>query len=278
MDRIRKTKFHSGYYLLKDRKLHHVFHRRPDKDPYWNIDKIMQLEIEYGIKSTFFFLNEQDLLRDRPTRSLLNPMEWILYYSSYKLTEPAVKDIIRQLDRQSWEIALHGSYMSYNDKDLLRQEKEALESVLGKNIIGVRQHYLRLKIPATWLYQRDVGFKYDSSFGAHGLVEASEKWIRPFHPFDRGFLVIPVTIMDGYLLRQHRSMASAWEMCRMLLQWAKKNHGLVTLLWHSQYFNEKEFLGWARIYDRIIREAREMNAWMGTAKEVYEIQSTLTTK
>jgi peptidoglycan/xylan/chitin deacetylase (PgdA/CDA1 family) len=273
VDRITKTRFHSAYYFLKDRKLSHIHHSHWDKDPYWNIDTIMQLEAEHGIRSTFFFLNEQDLFKDRPARSLFKPMEWKLYYSSYRLTDPMVKDTIRQLDKQSWEIALHGSYMSCDHKDLLCKEKEILESVLGKRIIGVRQHYLRLEVPTTWLYQRELGFKYDSSFGAPGLVEAHENWIRPFRPIGEDFLVIPVTIMDGYLFRECRSMALAWQKCLMLLEWARKNHGLVTLVWHSQYFNKQEFPGWSRIYDRLIQEAQKMNAWMGTAKEVYEIYS-----
>lgn len=272
VDRVRKTKFHSVYYLIKEPRLRHISSILNEQAAYWNFDKIIAVEEKYDVRSTFFFLNEQDLFRDRPARSLLNPREWVMYYSSYRVDDPPVKNLIGDLSRESWEIGLHGSYQSCERGDLLLKEKQTLETVLGQRVIGVRQHYLRLKIPDTWKLQREVGFEYDSSYGAQQCVEVQEKWMRPFYPFGEGFLEIPVTIMDGYLFRTCGSnMNLAWKRCLSALEFAKKNHGVVTIIWHSQQFNEDEFHGWPKIYEKILVTGKKMKAWMATAGQVYEV-------
>jgi peptidoglycan/xylan/chitin deacetylase (PgdA/CDA1 family) len=270
VDRVRKTRFHSLYYLVEQHRWHHFTTLLKDGNTYWNFDKIMTVEKKHGVRSTFFFLHEQRLFRDRPLRSMLHPREWVLYYSSCHLGDPGVIDIVRDLDKEGWEIGLHGSYESYASKDLLQKEKHTLESVIGKSLTGIRQHYLRLNIPTTWQFQREIGLRYDSSYGVRGLIEARDELIHPFHPFDVPFLVIPVTVMDRYLFNTCSSIGDAWERCRELLKWAKRNSGVVTVIWHSQQFNEDEFPGWSTVYERIIIEGKKMNAWIGPAKGVYE--------
>ena len=271
VDRVRKTKYHSLYYLLKQRRLHHVNTLLNEKGAYWNFEKIMAIESEHEVRSTFFFLNEQSLFTDRPLRSLLNPHEWVRYYASYRVTDPNILDIMKRLDRGSWEIALHGSFESYERKDMLSEEKRVLEKALGKPVVGVRQHYLNLEIPSTWGFQREAGFAYDSSYGAHRIVEASDEWMCPFHPFETDFLVMPVTIMDRYLFRMFLSSDLAWKKCQEVLRLARKNHGVVTVVWHSWQFNEKEFPGWTKIYEKLILEGKRMNAWLGPCRRVYEV-------
>jgi peptidoglycan/xylan/chitin deacetylase (PgdA/CDA1 family) len=266
-------KYHSLYYLLKQRRLHHINTLLKERGAYWNFEKIMAIESQYDVRSTFFFLNEQDLFTDRPLRSLLDPHEWVRYYSSYRVSDPIVVDIMKQLDKQSWEIALHGSFESYERKDMLLKEKRILEGALGKPVVGVRQHYLNLQIPSTWELQRDTGFAYDSSYGACRLVEAREEWMRPFHPFETDFLIMPVTIMDRYLFRMCPSFDLAWEKCQDILRVARKNHGVVTVVWHSWQFNEQEFPGWTKIYEKLILEGKRMNAWIGPCRQVYEVLS-----
>jgi len=270
VDRVRKTKYHSLYYLLKERRLHHVNTLLNEKGAYANFEKIMAMESQHEVRSTFFFLNEQRLFTDRPMRSVLNPDEWVRYYSSYRVTDPNIADVMKQLDRGSWEIALHGSFESYQSKDMLSKEKRVLEDALGKPVVGVRQHYLNLQIPTTWGFQQEAGFAYDSSYGPHRTVEASDEWTRPFHPFETDFLVMPVTIMDRYLFRIFLSHDLAWKECQRVLRLARKNRGVVTVVWHSWQFNEKEFPDWTKIYEKLILEGKGMNAWLGPCRRVHE--------
>jgi peptidoglycan/xylan/chitin deacetylase (PgdA/CDA1 family) len=271
VDRVRKTRFHSVYYLLKERRRHHIFTLLKERGTYWNFDKVMEMESKYGVRSTIFFLNEQDLFRDRPLLSLMKPQEWVLYYSSYRVSDPATRNVIMQLDGDRWEIGLHASYESSENKSLLGKEKRELERTLGKRIVGVRQHYLRLRGPETWEMHKELGFQYDSSYGHRGPVHVVDRWIRPFYPIDARFLVIPITIMDTYLFRRCPSLDFAWEKCRGLLRLAQKNHGVVTVIWHIERFNECEFPGYSKVYEKILLEGKRMGAWMGPARDVYEL-------
>jgi hypothetical protein len=103
--------------------------------------------------------------------------------------------MVQYLNNNGWEVGLHGSYRSYKDADLLKKEKTLLQEIIGHPLSGVRQHYLNLN-EKTWFLQREVGFKYDSSWGYTRAIGFKENRINPFHPFNDNFTVFPLAIMD----------------------------------------------------------------------------------
>lgn len=48
---------------------------------------------------------------------------------------------------------------------ILKKKKRRLEEVLGKKVVGYRNHYLRFRVPDTWELLSKAGFKYDTTFG-----------------------------------------------------------------------------------------------------------------
>lgn len=264
VDRVKKAWWHSAYRFLKTRKFYHLRTLfNPSINPYWNFEKIMQLEEKYGVRSTFFFLNETKKLNP------LNPSSYPLGLGKYKFEDPKIASIIKELDKGGWEIGLHGSYDSYLNKVLLRWEKEKLEKVLGKNILGCRQHYLNLKVPETWEIQREVGLKYDATFGYRRSVGWRENKIKPFKPFD-DFLVIPLTIMDCALFGMSKNIGEIWRIVLNLIKIAERKNAVLTVLWHQRVFDENEFLGWSEIYEKIIKEGISRGAKITTCKGIWE--------
>jgi len=263
VDRVRKTyqyitHFKKGIYL----QIRQLF---KFKNPYWCFPTIMRIEDKFEVRSTFFFMQESKKI------NLLRPKKWALSAGKYKFSDKKVSEIIRLLDKNGWEIGLHGSYESCNNEDLLRDEKNELEHVLGDQVIGVRQHYLNLEIPETWKIQRKVGFKYDASFGFRDRVGFRDERYLPFHPFDDSFLEIPLTIMDGALFSSFDSEDVVWKQCLSLIETVEKQKGLLTVLWHQRVFNEMEFPGWSRIYEKIIKECKRRNAYFGTCKDIFNL-------
>lgn len=253
VDRVKKSYQYISHDLIKLNisNMKSIFIK---ENPYWCFDKIMKIEDKYNVRSTFFFLQESLPFR------FYSPKNWEISLGKYKFSYPNVSNIIKSLDYNGWEIELHGSYNSYIDFELLSREKEILEMVLAKPIIGIRQHYLNLDIPYTWKLQKEAGFLYDSSFGLKNNVGFPKGKYFPFVDDESGMFIIPLTLMDGYLFQISDSIEDAWKICLKIIDEAEKNNAVLTVLWHQRVFNEKEFPGYMYIYEKILQECKTRGA------------------
>ena len=226
-------------------------------DPYWNFERIIKLESDLGVRSTFFFLNEQG------RASLFNPRSMVLFWGRYNPNEERIRQVIRKLDAGGWEVGLHGSFHSYRDEALLRGEKAKLEAILKKPVRGIRQHYLNLDIPHTWKIQARVGLIYDSRLRHSDQVGFGNTSL-PFFPRDPSsgleipILQIPLTIMDGPLMR----MEEPWAEALPLINLVEQEKGVLTINWHQRVFNPWEFQAYQDMYIRIVRECQRRGAWI----------------
>ena len=263
VDRVRKTYQFFTHFLI-EKRAYHLFSLFEKSNPYWCFEKIMDIEKKYDIRSTFFFLKETKKL------NIFHPSRYGLSLGHYDFNEPAIREIIKKLDEGGWEIGLHGSFNTYNNKDLMLKEKKELEKVLRKSVIGIRQHFLNLEIPKTWEMQKSIGFCYDSTFGYEDKIGFRDERYMPFRPFDDHFLIIPLIIMDGSLFSYYKNDRSRWDAVSGAIEFAEKKRGVISFLWHQRVFNEKEFPGWSKFYEKIINECKGKNAWFATGKEVYD--------
>ena len=258
---LKSGEFGRAWYHLKSFFTDKFFGR----NPYWTFDDIMRIENELKVRSTFFFLKETAKV------NIFKPATWSHYARRYDFQKPKIREFIRELSLNGWEVGLHGSYESYMDKDKLREEKEYLEKTLGNKVYGIRQHHLNLKIPETWKYQEEIELKYDTSLGFKGWEDTGFRWgtCFPFYPSDNGkamsILEIPLIIMDISLINSNKNI---WEDCMNIVNEVEKYGGVLTLLWHHTVFNNEEYPGWAEIYEKIIRLCKEKNAWITSAGEI----------
>jgi peptidoglycan/xylan/chitin deacetylase (PgdA/CDA1 family) len=235
-------------------------------DPYWNFERIMPLEEDVGVRSTFFFLSE------REKASVLKPRSMMLFRGRYDIDGARIKQTIRDLHAGGWEIGVHGSYKSYQNEELLRSEKEQLESIVGKPIRGVRQHYLNLEVPETWHHQAQAGFSYDSSLGYSDRIGFRWGAVHPFYPKDPlthikiPVLQIPLAIMDAPLMH----MPDPWQAALSLIDRVEKEHGVLTINWHQRVFNPWEYREWQDMYVRIVKECQRRGAWVAPLGDIAE--------
>lgn len=275
VDRVFKT-FQAPYYALSEGRPYHLRDLISSESPYWQFEEIMALESLHEVRSTFFFLDEKHLIRDKPPRSWLSPHAWSRYLGHYDLDHPAIVRSIRELDEGGWEVGLHGSYDSYRDRDRLAREKHTLESVLGHPITGCRQHYLNLSIPETWRYHRSIGLRYDASlgvaddFGFDASIDGDHRvgtGVR--RPFGDGFLVFPLTVMETALVENTVGLDAAWVALESLLAEARQRNAIVTVLWHPRLFHTRDFPGYRQLYDRLITRAKALGGWVGPLEDAY---------
>ena len=92
-----------------------------------------------------------------------------------------LKILFYGLDKNGWEVGLHGSYNSFNNYALMKSEKQFLENILNHKVIGIRQHHLQIG-EKTWEIQKECGFKYDSSLGFNEKIGFKNKQYKFFSP------------------------------------------------------------------------------------------------
>ena len=264
VDRVRKT-YQYFTHDVRKRRFGHLRTLLNGRSPYWTFEKIIDIEEKYGVRSTFYFLNES--IPFKP----FSPSNWKLSLGRYRVNEPVVASLIRDLDAGGWEIGVHGSYNSYKDLDLMRAEKSELEDVLGKEIPGIRQHYLNLEIPGTWKLQREAGFDYDASFGLLDGIGYRDGIYHPFTDAESGMFIIPLAIMECYLFSvSGNDPATIRKNSHRVIDEAEKNNGVLTILWHPHMFCEEDFPGYTDVYRDIIEETKNRGAEFLTCREVWE--------
>ena len=262
VDRVYKTFFHALYYGFKEKKGSHLKSFFQGGNPYWNFEKIMELESQFGVRSTFFFLNET------MKASISRPYSFVLAKGRYKIEDPKIQEMMKKLDEGGWEIGVHGSFHSYNNGDLLAREKETLEKILRHSISGIRQHHLNLEIPTTWSLQQSIGFQYDFSFGSNTENGYRDSIYYPFRPFKDDFVVFPLVIMDAVLFSSSTA-EEAWNQCCRYMDFAQEKKTILSILWHQRVFNESDFSGYQEIYERFITECQKRNAQFCTGNDIF---------
>lgn len=263
VDRVHKSMAHSLYYCLKQKRLYHLQTLISGENPYWNFERIMELESKYGAKSTFFFLNESIKV------NLFKPKSFILSKGRYKINDSKITSIIKKIDKNGWEVGLHGSYNSYCDKSLLLHEKKMLEDILGHDVYSIRQHYLNNRIPETWQIQQSIGLKYDTTFVMNNDVGFHRNVYYPFRPFDNSdFTVIPTVIMDIYLLRGGRDQKAAERTIDELIGICKEKKTILLVLWHQRSLNPKEFSVLYNLYVYLLDSIKANNGEFILPKQI----------
>jgi peptidoglycan/xylan/chitin deacetylase (PgdA/CDA1 family) len=228
-----KLKWSNAFYHLRSLFL---------SNPYWNFETIIGIENELNVKSTFYFLNESIKF------NLFDLHNWQLSLGRYDIKGKKIVDMIRYLDTNGWEIGVHGSYLSNTDKDMLSKEKKVLEDLVGHDIAGIRQHYLRLD-KRTWQIQQQCGFKYDTSFGHTDNIGYKDNRYEPFRPMNDDFVVYPQVIMDKCFM----ATDNKWEKFNEILKISEEKNSVLVINWHQRVFNENEFPEYMDAYIKIIR-------------------------
>lgn len=211
------------------------------RDRWWNFDKIINLEQQKGFKSTFFFmpLSHQYRLKQAP---------------------------LNEIKKAGNEIALHS--ISPENWRFFLKEKNILEKQTGNKVYGVRQHYLRLKLPKTFEIIDNTGLTYDTSLGSSQEIGFRSGFTLPYHPYRFSkrepfrFLELPLTVMDCALLKEESPKQAVDEIIKV----AKKYNGLLVILWHQRVFDEVDFPSWGDTYKYILEKIGD--GWIAQCQDI----------
>jgi len=261
--------FRSLYRAAQERPKYHLRTAVSSSNPYWQFEELMALEDDLGVRSAWYILCEQHLLAQRPIGDWVSAANWIEHLGRYDVTTPELADAVRALSASGWEVGLHGSFHTADDRHRLHEEKARIESVIDEPLTGGRQHHLRLSIPETWRHYRSIGLTYDSSLGS-GTECGFAAGYHPIRPFGDEFLVFPLTIMEQALPDPAARSEAARERCDSLLREAATNNAVMTVLWHPRYFNDREFPGYRSLYRWLIERTQDLGGWVGSPAALCE--------
>ena len=208
----------------KDRFEPELFEKTKPEDLYHNIPEYMEIEEEFGVRSTFFFRT---------------------FYENGDVLD--YEDDIKQLQKSNWEIALHTDPSSIDGLDKIRSEKEKLESITGKQIIGNRVHFLNYN-PELPNKLEKLGFTYDSSL-RHSKDRIDEKEMG--YSRINGIVEFPVTLMDAYLFTymkiREEKIISEFQKTLDLGRSLSENN-VISVIWHENVLKMKG----GRVYKQIL--------------------------
>lgn len=249
-----KGQIKNGFYILFGRT-----------NPQWTFKKISALEKKYGVKSTWFIMTAK---KDIPEK--WNP----LGLRNYKQGDKKLVKELKQLLKNDCEIGLHPGYYSFNNYKLMKEEKKALEKMIGKKVTGVRNHYLMFDAYKTWKIQQKLGFLYDSTIGSSRLVgaltgEYTSFWTKKYDK-ETNILELPLNIMDTTLFfHQKRNIKNAKEEMKRIFEKVKKQKGILVINFHNTTFDEELYPQVTGFYEYLLQIAKTNKAWTPTMGEYH---------
>ena len=207
---------------------------KPTSDPFFCMDKIMDLSESEGMKSAFYILAGGANRKFDPC---------------YHPDQQPFLDLLRRIESRGHAIGLHGSYETGRNRELLLAEFTRLKRIPCLNseeVKKTRQHYLRWHPLETPRIHEELGIEEDASlcFAGHsGFRCGTCHSFAMFDLFRREPLKLrqqPLIFMDTTVLspiyRGPLSNEKIFQLCSSLSENCKEVGGVFSMLWHNTFF------------------------------------------
>lgn len=258
------------------------------QDDWFNFDRILQIEAERRTTSTFFFIGTQGTVYqdEEAIRNALPSDDIRQFYhkasgsgrnllnnADYDISSGKMRSVCQSVRKAGSEVGIHGGFTSHIDEALFHQEKASFNTPP----IGNRFHYLYYDINKTPNLLERAGIQYDSTLGFAEVPGFRNGIAHPFYPWNaqqqkpHTFMELPLIAMDttfrSYLNTPKEEILP---IVKKLFSEAERFAGLVSILWHNNYFSDHKFAGWQRIYEEILDEGNIQKAWIASGEQVAE--------
>lgn len=199
---------------------------------YWRFNDWVEMENSVKMKSVFYIYSKV---------GSKNFTSWLIDPSYNINTNDRLKNILKELKQNDFEIGLHGSYYSATDMELQRREKEQLENSLDINIAKGRQHWLRYEELITPAIHNKL-FQYDSTIGWNDRIGFRSGVASHYRPYDHfndkpySYFITPLVIMDSNLYDYGKhNFEKVLNDCIQLLNGLKNYKNVnVSISWHQR--------------------------------------------
>jgi hypothetical protein len=210
---------------------------------------LIRKEFHEGVGASYFFIARHAHKRD----------------ANYRIDDLAVNNLMRSIERQGMEVALHGSYTSLDHPTGLSSEFSLLREQKFEPR-GNRQHWLRFTLDRLIPAVEKSGALYDTSLGWDRIgFRAGACFAFPPYNFEceraATFLEIPLAVMEQGLVTGGRPEEEWYgDVSRVLFNSRRYGWGGISLLWHPTAFGAGQLSPEIeRIYWELIEHKNEWN-------------------
>ncbi|HRF76436.1 MAG TPA: hypothetical protein PLB46_07685 [Chitinophagales bacterium] len=211
---------------------------------YLLLNKIMDIEDEFDVRSTFFWLVNQG----KGTRNIHN--------ADYNFKEHKIQRVVNEITARGWANGLHKSA----GKDTFENELKRLNT---SGILINRNHYLLTELPTTFEALQNAGVQIDCTMGFPENIGFRNSYGLPIQPFNftskspYAFIEVPLNVMDTTL--KFYNGQNALQASNTIMQFLENNktNALISVLWHNNYFFDYADTGWITTYKTILQFIRE---------------------
>ncbi|MFA8301276.1 MAG: polysaccharide deacetylase family protein [Hyphomicrobiales bacterium] len=216
------------------------------KDPFDTFDYQLQLQKDYELDVKYFIL-----FGDHGN-----------YDKNIHINNETFKSLIKLLSDYA-EVGIHPSYQSNYSETILEREISNLSSVLHRDIVNSRQHFLKKNLPQTYrnLINLDIKNDYTMGYATHTGFRAGVCSSYPFYDIESesetNLMIHPFAVMDCTLKSYMKlSQEEALENISKLIDEVKKVHGTFISLWHNETLSDMyEWKGWKIVYAQLVKMA-----------------------
>jgi len=216
-----------------------------EKDPYEVFDYITENIEKTNTDARFFFAVGDYSQYDK------NP--------SWK--NSGYRKLILELSAK-YKTGLHPSFYASENSSMVNAEIVRLKTIMGKEILSGRFHYIRLFMPQSYRDIYKAGIIEDYSMGYPDEPGFRAGIARPFYFYDvledkeTNLKIFPFQIIDTTLYRYKKlDPASSKEVILHLINETRKVGGLFVSIWHNtSLLNNEEWQGWREVFEFILKE------------------------
>lgn len=244
-----------GGYLknLRDRDYQEIKYRtrvllRKEKDPFDTFDEMIQLHSDFELEAIYFILFAD--------------------YNEYDKNIPVANRMFQALIRKLADygsIGIHPSFASSQDLSKLKNEVSQLAEVVHTEISKSRQHFLMLRLPASYHELINCGIKEDYTMGYSDLPGFRAGICTPYFFYDleseqpSSLKIFPFAVMEG-TLKDYMNLDIEQSKNKIfdLIDEVKNVDGIFISLWHNESMsNQKRWVGWDKLYTQILSYAKQ---------------------
>src|SRR4051794_21433996 len=231
------------------------------------VHSILQLEAHHGIRPTWFVI-----CANPSVRSVLAGD------ATYDPNGPAARRILNALTHAGHEIGLHGSFATVDSASRLADQRRTLSRLAGSPVLGVRQHFLRMRPGQTQRHMVAAGLEYDATWGfadrsgfrlgVADIVPAWDAGTESTLPLD----IVPLLWMDRALSKYAGiEEPGRWvEDARDLVRECKSVEGAWVGLWHPNTMEALGFPGAEPAFVSLLQALADDRPYFGSAHKLVQ--------